>query len=511
MINALRNVANWFERRLHIVKLWEQTAGHPVPKSTGSWFYTFGSMTTLCLVLQLITGILLALVYIPSAAESYRTLDTLNYVTPLGWFMRGMHYWGSNMMVVMMVLHMTQVFLWGAYKYPRELTWISGCILLLTTLGMAFTGQVMRWDADAYWGVGIGAAILGRIPFIGGNLVSLLLGGPIIGSETLSRFFALHVFVIPGTLLALLAVHLRLVLGKGINEVPEPGVLVRRQTYDTYYKRVLRDQGAPFVPDVVSKDLVANGLLLIAIVCLALFVGPKGPAIPANPTLVISEAKPDYPFLWLLSAAALLPNGSEIWLFFVMPAVGVTLLILLPFISGEGEKNWRRRPLSIFAVILVYVTVGMLTGAGFTGPWSPHMEAWSQDVLPAGFVKDRSPLELAGAVVFQNKQCRNCHRVGPDGGHRGPDLTSIGTRMTQPQLVRQVIQGGGNMPAYGRTISQEEVTALVAYLSSLHPPYERPARDPEMPPNGDRKGEKAGLEPVKSAEVAPSPAEKKTD
>jgi ubiquinol-cytochrome c reductase cytochrome b subunit len=503
MMNALRNVANWFERRLHLVKLWEQTAGHPVPKSTGSWFYTFGSMTTLCLTLQLITGILLAFVYVPSAAESYPTLLTLNFVTPLGWFMRGIHYWGSNCMVIMMALHMTQVFLWGAYKYPRELTWITGVVLLLVTLGMAFTGQVMRWDSDAYWGVGIGVAILGRIPVIGGDLVTLLLGGPIIGSETLSRFFALHVFIIPGTLLAMLAVHLRLVLGKGINEVPDPGVQVRKATYDKFYHRVLRDQGAPFVPDVVSKDLVANGLLLIAIVCLALFVGPKGPAIPAQPNLVISEAKPDYPFLWLLSAAALLPNGSEYVLFFVMPVIGVALLILLPFICGEGEKNWRRRPVSIIAVILIYLTIGMLTYAGLTGPWSPHMEAWSNNLLPADLIRNRTPVELVGAVVFQNKQCRNCHTVGKDGGQRGPNLTAIGTRMTQPELVRQVIQGGGNMPAYGNTLSQEEVRCLVAYLSSLHPANEVPARDPEIPPKANRAGEKAGLEPVKSAPPPP--------
>jgi ubiquinol-cytochrome c reductase cytochrome b subunit len=290
MMETLRKVALWVEDRLHLVKLWEQTAGHPVPKSTGSWFYTFGSMTMLCLIIQILTGIFLAMVYVPSAAEAYHTLERLNYEQQLGWVLRGMHYWGSNCMVILMILHMTQVFLWGAYKYPREMTWLSGCVLLFITLGLAFSGQVMRFDADAYWGVGIGAAVMGRIPFIGDALVKLLLGGPIIGSETLSRFFSLHVFILPGAILAFLSLHLRLVLSKGINEAPKPGVFVKRETYDQYYKEIIKREGVPFVPGAFNKDAVANGILLLVIIALALFVGPKGPGVPADPTIAISDA-----------------------------------------------------------------------------------------------------------------------------------------------------------------------------------------------------------------------------
>src|SRR5260370_15344224 len=118
MMSTLRNVALWFEQRLHLVKLWEQTAGHPVPKSTGSWFYTFGSMTLTCFVIQIATGIFLAMSYVPSAAEAYHSLELLNYNQPLGWVMRGMPYWGSTMMVVMMICPIAQWFLLGVYKYP---------------------------------------------------------------------------------------------------------------------------------------------------------------------------------------------------------------------------------------------------------------------------------------------------------------------------------------------------------------------------------------------------------
>ncbi len=477
MMETLRKVALWIENRLHLVKLWEQTAGHPVPKSTGSWFYTFGSMTMLCLVIQILTGIFLAMVYVPSAAEAYHSLERLNYEQQLGWVLRGMHYWGSNCMVVLMILHMTQVFLWGAYKYPREMTWLSGCVLLLITLGLSFSGQVMRFDADAYWGLGIGAAVVGRIPFIGDSLVHLMLGGAIIGSETLSRFFSLHVFILPGAILAFLSLHLRLVLSKGINEAPKPGVLVKRETYDKHYKEIIKREGVPFIPGAFSKDAVANGVLLLVIIALALFVGPKGPGVPADPILAVGEPKPDYPFLFLFAAAALMPNGSEVLLFFVLPTLAAILLFTLPFISNEGEKSWRRRPIAVVTVLITFLSVGLLSYAGMTGPWSPHMEAWKSLDLKPQFLKDRTPLELQGALVFQNKQCRDCHAIDHEGGHRGPDLTVVATRMTSPQLVRQVIQGGGNMPAYGKNLSPSEIHALVSYLSSLHPPNVPPARE----------------------------------
>ena len=248
----------WLDDRLHISHLWEHTAGHPIPKSSASWFYVFGSATLLCFILQIITGSLLAFAYVPSASEAYESLLYLTYEQDLGWFLRAMHYWGSNFMVGIMLLHMTQVYLFGAYKYPREITWLTGCILMLCTLGLAFSGQVMRWDEDAYWGLGIGAAILGRVPLIGEGLVSLMLGGPIIASETLSRFFSLHVFILPGTVLALLAVHLRMVLTKGINEYPKPGHLVRRETYDKEYERIIKKEGMPFAPHGIWKDLAAS-------------------------------------------------------------------------------------------------------------------------------------------------------------------------------------------------------------------------------------------------------------
>ena len=224
-------VGEWFDRRLQLAAPIREAVEHPVPRNTASWWYVFGSAALIVFILQVVTGILLALIYVPSAGEAWSSLQALNHDVTLGWFIRAMHGWGSNFMVAIVLIHMMQVFLFGAYKFPRELTWIIGVFLLLMTLGMAFSGQVLRFDQDAYWGLGIGASIASRIPIIGPAVVKLMLGGPIIAGATLSRFFALHVFVIPGMLIGFVVLHLLMVIKLGINEWPMPGRVVKRATY----------------------------------------------------------------------------------------------------------------------------------------------------------------------------------------------------------------------------------------------------------------------------------------
>jgi ubiquinol-cytochrome c reductase cytochrome b subunit len=172
-----------------------------------------------------------------------------------------------------------------------------------------------------------------------------------------------------------------------------------------------------------------------------------------------------------------LPPSMETPALLIGPVVVIAFLVLLPFLSGEGEKSWRRRPIAGLTVLLFAIILGTLTHlAGYT-PWSPHMNAWSGDPVPEQFLHGRTALERQGALVFQVKQCRNCHSLGDLGGQRGPALDSVAVRLTQDQLIRQVIQGGGNMPAYGKNLSPAETTALVAFLKTLHPRGQVPARD----------------------------------
>ena len=477
MRRLITQVGEWFDHRLQLAAPIREAAEHPVPRNTASWWYVFGSAALTVFLLQLVTGILLALIYVPSASEAWSSLQALNHDVALGWFIRAMHGWGSNFMVAIVLIHMVQVFLFGAYKFPRELTWIVGVFLLLMTLGMAFSGQVLRFDQDAYWGLGIGASIASRVPIAGPVIVKLMLGGPIIAGATLSRFFALHVFVIPGMLIGFVCLHLLMVLKLGINEWPMPGRLVKRATYENEYHQLTRTDGAPFVPYAVWKDLFFSAFILLAVAACALYFGPFGPAGRPDPAIIQTAPKPDYFFLWLYALLSLLPPSMETPALLIGPVVVIAALVLLPFLSGEGEKSWRRRPIAVLTILLIAISLGTLTHLSGYTPWSPHMNAWSGDPVPERFLHGRTALERQGALVFQVKQCRNCHSLGEAGGQRGPALDSVAVRLTQDQLIRQVIQGGGNMPAYGKNLSPVETTALVAFLETLHPAGQVPARD----------------------------------
>ena len=477
-MRLLRPINRWIEERSGIEAAVAPVLAHQVPRSSASWWYVFGSATLTLFMLQIATGVCLALVYVPSADRAFDSLLYLNYVTPFGWFLRAMHFWGSNLMVAVMTLHMIQVFLFGAHKFPREMTWVVGVFLFLCTLGMAFTGQILRWDQDAYWGLGIAASIAARAPGIGDPLVHVLLGGPIIAGRTLSRFFAVHVFIVSGLLIALVGLHLWLVLRLGINEWPMPGRLVDRPTYRQRYEEDVRKDGVPFFPDAARKDMVAAGLVILLVLACAALFGPFGPGGVPDPTLIDTAPTPDFYFLALFALFALLPPWTETVLLLVGPPLAIALLFLVPFVAGTGEKSWKRRPVAVLGVLLIVLTVTSLATLGVRVPWSPQMEAWSALPTPIQYVQGRTPLELQGALVLQNKQCRNCHSLAGEGGKRGPALDGIGTRMTRDQLIRQVLQGGGNMPAYGKNLAPAEVNALVAFMERLRPPGEPPARTP---------------------------------
>jgi ubiquinol-cytochrome c reductase cytochrome b subunit len=437
----------------------------------------FGSAALVVFLLQIVTGIMLALIYVPSASEAWNSLQNLNHDVALGWFIRALHGWGSNFMVAIVLIHMMQVFLFGAYKFPRELTWVIGIFLLLMTLGMAFTGQVLRFDQDAYWGLGLGASIASRVPVLGPAIVKLMLGGPIIAGAALSRFFALHVFVIPGMLIGFVALHLLMVVKLGINEWPMPGRLVKKATYESEYHKLTMKDGAPFVPYAVWKDLFFAAFILLAVAACAVYFGPFGPTGQPDPTIIQTAPKPDYFFLWLYAVLSYLPPSMETPALLIGPVIIIGALLLLPFLSGEGEKSWRRRPIAVLTILLVAVMLATLTHlAGYT-PWSPLMSAWSAEPIPPRFLQHRTALERQGALVFQAKQCHNCHSLAGEGGQRGPALDSVAVQLTQDQLIRQVIQGGGNMPAYGKNLSPAETTALVAFLQTLYPAGQAPARD----------------------------------
>jgi ubiquinol-cytochrome c reductase cytochrome b subunit len=289
------------------------------------------------------------------------------------------------------------------------------------------------------------------------------------------------VFVIPGTIIAIVSLHLRLVLSKGINEYPVPGKLVKKETYAEEYEAEIKRSGVPFFPKAISKDLVFCGLVLLGIVACSAYFGPEGPHGIPDPTQINTAPKPDFFFLWIYAVLAFLPDYTETFLILTVPFIILGILFAVPFISNTGEKSPRRRPVAVLSVVLLLIALSVFNYLGTFAPWSPKMDAWTSVEVPANFLEQRSPLELQGSLVFHTKQCINCHSVGGNGGLRGPKLDDVATRLTSDQLVRQVIQGSGNMPAYGKNLSPAEVAGLVAFMGTLHPTTQSPARDTTQP------------------------------
>ncbi len=217
----ITKINQWLDERTSWRKVWEAIFLRKIPKV--NWFYTLGSASLFVAVNQAITGILLTIYYVPTPDHAYDSVQYITTQVPLGWLIRGLHHWGASAMIVLVVLHMLRVILFGAYKYPREVTWFTGVILLLVVIGFGFTGYLLPWDQKAYWATTVGTRIAGTPPLIGDYLLRIIRGGSEISAVTLVRFFGTHVWVLPSLLLLLIGIHLYLVIRNGISAMPKRG------------------------------------------------------------------------------------------------------------------------------------------------------------------------------------------------------------------------------------------------------------------------------------------------
>jgi ubiquinol-cytochrome c reductase cytochrome b subunit len=456
---------NWLDDRLGISALVGPAMQHLVPPDA-RWWYVFGSATLCAFMIQVVTGVALAFSYIPSTSQAYETLHFITDEAPFGRFLRGMHYFGASAMVLMVGVHAVQVFLFGSYKYPREMSWVTGVLLLGFTLLMGFTGQLLRWDQTAVWSVVVAAEQAGRVPLIGDWLARFTLGGSTVGGATLSRFFAIHVFVVPACIFAFVGVHLLLVLRHGISEPPKPGRRVDPKTYRQEYEALMKKEGCPFWPDAAWRDVVFAVGTVAAIALLALVFGPPELGKPPDPSIIAADPRPDWYLLWYFAVLALLPHGMENYFMVFGPLLAGVILILLPFLFNRGERSWRRRPWAVGSVVMVVLMIGSLWVAGVHSNWSPNFNA---QPLPANVVGATSGPVFEGAKLFHSKGCLNCHLIGPYGGRRGPNLTAVAARLVPDQMILRIANGGVNMPAYASNLTPREMDDLIAFLQTRLP------------------------------------------
>jgi ubiquinol-cytochrome c reductase cytochrome b subunit len=457
----MNRVLCWLDDRLGLSVNFKPLVEHPVPPT--GWDYTIGSATLIAFTVQIVTGVALAFAYVPAPDHAYESIVFITNIAILGNIVRGIHFWGASAMVVLVCAHAAQVFLIGAFKYPREVNWLSGTLLLVFTFGMAFTGQLLRWDQDAYWAVVVGASQAARAPVIGQFLTGVLFAGDQVGGATLTRFYATHVFMIPAIIFGLLGVHLYLVIRHGVSEPPVPGVVIDRQTYRQKYEELMHRVGVPFWPDAGWKDVIFALAVGTVVLLLAIIFGPPALGKVADPTLLNAYPRPDWYFLWYFALLALIPPNIEDVFIIAFPLVLGLVFILLPFVAPVGERSPRRRPWAIGVVVVAVVSIAALVAVGYEAPWSPDL---SNLVLPPSVTQGLSASGQLGARSFEQRGCINCHTIAGVGGQRGPDLTHIGSSLSTNQLTTRILNGGRNMPAYGATIGPDELANLVEFLSA---------------------------------------------
>jgi ubiquinol-cytochrome c reductase cytochrome b subunit len=419
-----------------------------------SYAYIFGSAVLLTLVLQVVTGIWQLFYFVPTINYGYDSLNYLRIEVPFGWLIHGLHYWGAAAMIILVGLHMSRVFLWGAYKNPRQLTWLIGVGLLITTLALGFTGPILPWDQRGYWEVEVGTSMAGTVPYLGDLAKNLLRGGLSLGQMTLSRFFVLHVAILPGIVFVLIILHI---------------IAFRQFGISGPWNKEKRKIIGRFWPDQVFKDMVVMTFVFVILVGLAAYIGTPT-AGPKNPMDTSYVPKPSWYFLFLYQTLKAFPGKLEPIGTVGIPLFVTLLLVFLPFIDRNPERNPFRRPITISGYLIFVAWVIILAFIGyFSKSETASSQTLSSQSITSNQISESAPM---GAQLFRSMGCIGCHRVSGQGGTVGPELSSESLKgKSRPWLITQIRDPKKHnpntiMPA-SSSATDQQLNKLIDYLESL--------------------------------------------
>lgn len=466
-MKLLSTLVEWLDNRTGVKKLAQEALYETIPGGA-RWRYVWGSTLTFALFIQFVTGIFLWMSYNPSAQTAWESVYYIQYELRGGWLLRGLHHFTAQVMIILLLLHLMQVVVDGAYRAPREVNFWFGLVLLKLVLALSLTGYLLPWDQKGYWATKVTTNIVGITPVVGPALQKLLIGGPDYGHATLSRFFALHAGVLPGLVIALLVGHIYLFRRHGITP-----------------KRPLRKASAKFWPDQVLMDGVACLAVLatvLVLIALPRFITPGAPmgaglGAPADPSDAYSAARPEWYFLFLFQFLKYFPGESEIWGAIIIPGMVMTVIFLMPFAG-----NWRRGHRFNLAFLAVMILgAGALTFQALNEDRrSPdHQRAVQDAERQAKRAREMASLGIPreGALALMEtdpltqgpklfaKNCASCHRYdGHDGLGNTPadapsaaDLKGFANRdwvagLLDPERVASPHYFGGTKFADGKMV-----------------------------------------------------------
>ncbi len=470
-------VYEWLDSRTGIGSLLHEALDEPIPGGA-RWAYVFGSVLLFLFISQTVTGVFLSLYYVPTADHAHTTVAYIIKEVTGGSFLRSLHAYGSSAVVIVVLLHLTQTFLYGAYKGRREVLWISGCALLGLMLAMAFTGYLLPWDQKAFFATTVGTNMASEIPWVGSLLKRFMRGGNEMGTLTLSRFFVAHVFLLPAAILGLVAAHVYLFRKTGAAGPPSEDPVNPRLATQRFYPR-----------QVVMDTIVALVMILI-LGALAHFapteLGPK-----ANPADTQYVPRPEWYYLPFFQWLKYFKGPWAVVGIVIVPTITAALVIALPFIDRRLERRPWRRPIAVgifLAILLTLITFGLLskhedrldpaiakqvakqneeTEQFMREPFAPEPAV---STLSATNVALLDPLAAAGKKVYESESCDACHGENGTGTNAGPKVAGATAQKPAKQLSNLLRHPTAKMIAGEMKpvdVSDEDLKALVAYIKSI--------------------------------------------